>query len=202
MESIVTWRFSWLTILLSKNIRHFLSFCLILSVTTRWSDIRLKFGINNYLFNPFNLPNYLSFLNFPSSSIEPFNFNVAELGEHSPTLFLEPNSSHFGSHLMFTDWAKLQPTISLSPKPKKREDSVVCQQERCSYSFPLLIQKSLTMSKKDQKIKFKKAPGAPRRFKSAYMFFSEHQHKAIRSQTADKKVRYALRIGTNGFGSE
>ena len=39
------------------------------------------------------------------------------------------------------------------------------------------------------KSKFKKAPGAPRRFKSAFMFFSETRHKQIRDESIDKKVR-------------
>lgn len=37
-------------------------------------------------------------------------------------------------------------------------------------------------------VKFKKAPGAPKRFKSAYMFFSENQHKVIRENAVNKKV--------------
>ena len=35
-------------------------------------------------------------------------------------------------------------------------------------------------AKKKKTAKFKKAPQAPRRFKSAYMFFSTDQHKQIR----------------------
>ena len=46
-----------------------------------------------------------------------------------------------------------------------------------------------TMVKKAAKQKFKRAPGAPKRFKSAFMFFSEHQHKVIREQSDNKKVR-------------
>lgn len=42
-------------------------------------------------------------------------------------------------------------------------------------------------------IKYKKAPNAPRRFKSSYMFFSTHKHKEIREERAkkgeDPKVR-------------
>ena len=40
----------------------------------------------------------------------------------------------------------------------------------------------------------KKAPGAPRRFKSAYMFFSTWKHKDIHKQCAergDEKVAYS-----------
>jgi hypothetical protein len=42
------------------------------------------------------------------------------------------------------------------------------------------------MSKKESNIKFKKAPQAPRRFKSAYMFFSTEKHKAIRQENGKK----------------
>jgi len=45
--------------------------------------------------------------------------------------------------------------------------------------------------KKNQKMKFKRAPGAPKRFKSAFMFFSEHQHKAIRDKSTNKRIRAA-----------
>jgi hypothetical protein len=46
--------------------------------------------------------------------------------------------------------------------------------------------------KKASAIKFKKAPCAPKRFKSAYMFYSVQQHKEIRDQSVDKKVGDAL----------
>ena len=48
-----------------------------------------------------------------------------------------------------------------------------------------------TMPKRKGNVtKFKKAPDAPKRFKSAFMFFSEKKHKAIREQAADdSKVR-------------
>lgn len=43
--------------------------------------------------------------------------------------------------------------------------------------------------KKKQKVKFKKAPQAPRRFKSAYMFFSTAKHPEIRARlTAEGKT--------------
>jgi HMG (high mobility group) box len=42
------------------------------------------------------------------------------------------------------------------------------------------------MAKKEQNAKFKKAPGAPRRFKSAYMFFSTEKHKSIRQDHGKK----------------
>ena len=45
------------------------------------------------------------------------------------------------------------------------------------------------VNKKTQIIKFKKAPGAPKRFKSAYMFYSEQQHRLIRNSSPNKKVR-------------
>ena len=42
------------------------------------------------------------------------------------------------------------------------------------------------MAKKDHPAKFKKAPQAPRRFKSAYMFFSTEKHKSIRQEQGKK----------------
>eukprot|EP00977_Amphora_coffeiformis_P011768 scaffold2868_cov171-Amphora_coffeaeformis.AAC.21 len=48
-----------------------------------------------------------------------------------------------------------------------------------------------TMTKRSQQVKYKKAPGAPKRFKSAYMFFSEQQHKIIRQRLSNKKTRAA-----------
>lgn len=39
---------------------------------------------------------------------------------------------------------------------------------------------------KKQPAKYKKAPGAPRRFKSAFIFFSTQKHKEIRSQLGEK----------------
>ena len=42
------------------------------------------------------------------------------------------------------------------------------------------------MSKKSQVVKYKKNPQAPRRFKSAYMFFSTEKHKSIRQEKAEK----------------
>jgi len=50
------------------------------------------------------------------------------------------------------------------------------------------------MTKRSQQTKYKKAPGAPKRFKSAYMFFSEQQHKIIRQQLSNKKVRLKVRV--------
>jgi hypothetical protein len=37
-------------------------------------------------------------------------------------------------------------------------------------------------------IKYKKSPEAPRRFKSAYMFFSTEKHKEIRKEMGNKEV--------------
>jgi hypothetical protein len=45
------------------------------------------------------------------------------------------------------------------------------------------------MTKKNQSVKYKKAPQAPRRFKSAYMFFSTEKHKEIRQELADKNEK-------------
>jgi hypothetical protein len=41
-------------------------------------------------------------------------------------------------------------------------------------------------NKKTQKMKYKRAPGAPKRFKSGFLFFSEHRHKEIRNGTTTK----------------
>jgi len=50
--------------------------------------------------------------------------------------------------------------------------------------------------KKNQKMKYKKAPGAPKRFKSAYMYFSEQEHKRIRDNSNNKKVsKETARLG-------
>lgn len=52
----------------------------------------------------------------------------------------------------------------------------------------------MATAKKSQKLKFKKAPGAPKRFKSAYMFFSENMHKVIRNNVVEnKKVSFKTR---------
>jgi hypothetical protein len=41
-------------------------------------------------------------------------------------------------------------------------------------------------------VKYKKSPEAPRRFKSAYMFFSTEKHKGIRKEMGDKEVRMSI----------
>lgn len=42
------------------------------------------------------------------------------------------------------------------------------------------------MSTKKGQVKYKKAPQAPRRFKSSYMFFSTEKHKSIRQELIEK----------------
>ena len=42
------------------------------------------------------------------------------------------------------------------------------------------------MSTKKGPVKYKKAPQAPRRFKSSYMFFSTEKHRLIRQELAEK----------------
>jgi hypothetical protein len=44
--------------------------------------------------------------------------------------------------------------------------------------------------------KYKKAPTAPKRFKSAYMFFSERKHKEFRQMEECKKVRTQSSLGS------
>ena len=39
---------------------------------------------------------------------------------------------------------------------------------------------------KENQVKYKKAPQAPRRFKSSYMFFSTEKHKQIRQELSEK----------------
>jgi hypothetical protein len=53
---------------------------------------------------------------------------------------------------------------------------------------------SASTAKKSSKgtIKYKKSPEAPRRFKSAYMFFSTEKHKEIRKEVEDKDVRMLI----------
>lgn len=57
----------------------------------------------------------------------------------------------------------------------------------------ILPDSCIAMSKKTQ-VKYKKAPQAPRRFKSSYMFFSTEKHKSIRKDLAEQgeadKVSY------------
>jgi hypothetical protein len=52
--------------------------------------------------------------------------------------------------------------------------------------------------KSKDKVKYGKAPQAPKRFKSAYMFFSTVKHPEIRARLghngAKEKVRYILRF--------
>eukprot|EP00542_Grammatophora_oceanica_P014777 CAMPEP_0194028908 /NCGR_PEP_ID=MMETSP0009_2-20130614/2782_1 /TAXON_ID=210454 /ORGANISM="Grammatophora oceanica, Strain CCMP 410" /LENGTH=435 /DNA_ID=CAMNT_0038668441 /DNA_START=274 /DNA_END=1581 /DNA_ORIENTATION=- len=44
------------------------------------------------------------------------------------------------------------------------------------------------MKKSNARVKYKKAPSAPRRFKSAYMFFSTEKHRAIRQELSKKGI--------------
>ncbi len=44
----------------------------------------------------------------------------------------------------------------------------------------------IMMTKKHAVVKYTKAPQAPRRFKSAYMFFSTEKHKDFRKELAAK----------------
>mmetsp|Transcript_20684 Transcript_20684/g.39328 ORF Transcript_20684/g.39328 Transcript_20684/m.39328 type:complete len:334 (-) Transcript_20684:373-1374(-) len=51
----------------------------------------------------------------------------------------------------------------------------------------------MAMAKKQTKVKkYKKAPLAPKRFKSAFMYFSEQHHKTIREGMGSKKIRAAV----------
>ena len=55
-----------------------------------------------------------------------------------------------------------------------------------SSSSPLspLCEQMIMMSKKPAVVKYTKAPQAPRRFKSSYMFFSTEKHKQLRKELA------------------
>lgn len=44
------------------------------------------------------------------------------------------------------------------------------------------VKYDITAAAKSTKMKFKKAPDAPKRFKSAFIFFSSEKHKEIRCQ--------------------
>ena len=59
-------------------------------------------------------------------------------------------------------------------------------------------------TKKATRLKYKKAPGAPRRFKSAYMFFSTEKHRSIRDElTKDgKSEKVCFAISTIWFKSQ
>jgi len=52
-------------------------------------------------------------------------------------------------------------------------------------AFPALSKKALAPAKK-KKVKYCKAPGAPKRFKSAFIFFTMHRHKTIRKDIEEK----------------
>jgi hypothetical protein len=55
------------------------------------------------------------------------------------------------------------------------------------------------MKAQPPKAKFKKAPQAPRRFKSAYMFYSTLKHKEIREQLSKQQVRVGSLATHCGF---
>ena len=52
-------------------------------------------------------------------------------------------------------------------------------------TFPSLPKKAIAPAKKT-KVKYCKAPGAPKRFKSAFIFFTMHRHKTIRKEIEEK----------------
>ena len=52
-------------------------------------------------------------------------------------------------------------------------------------AFPSLTTKKVAPVKK-KKVKYCKAPGAPKRFKSAFIFFTMHRHKTIRKEIEEK----------------
>ena len=52
-------------------------------------------------------------------------------------------------------------------------------------TFPSLSKKAIAPAKKT-KVKYCKAPGAPKRFKSAFIFFTMHRHKTIRKEIEEK----------------
>lgn len=55
-----------------------------------------------------------------------------------------------------------------------------------THSMSPLSPTNRTMSNKKVQVKYKKAPQAPRRFKSSYMFYSTEKHRLIRQQLAEK----------------
>ena len=80
---------------------------------------------------------------------------------------------------------------------------------RCCFFFAIFLSHPPThshsvvrnMTSKKKQPKYKKAPQAPRRFKSSYMFFSTFKHKEIRKElneeAGDTKVRQKLTYGTH-----
>ncbi len=55
-----------------------------------------------------------------------------------------------------------------------------------------LIAASTAKKSSKEIVKYKKSPEAPRRFKSAYMFFSTEKHKEIRKEMGDTEVRMII----------
>ena len=60
----------------------------------------------------------------------------------------------------------------------------------------LAIPQSSVVAKKRKQTKYKKAPQAPRRFKSAYMFFSTDKHRAIRAELTSQGKAEKVRVNT------
>lgn len=50
-------------------------------------------------------------------------------------------------------------------------------------------------------MKYKKAPQAPRRFKSSYMFFSTEKHKAIRKELTEKEGGENEKVSVSASGN-
>ena len=51
------------------------------------------------------------------------------------------------------------------------------------------------MMNKVKQVKYKKAPQAPRRFKSSYMFFSIEKHKTIRKELEEQDELKNVSVG-------
>jgi hypothetical protein len=59
---------------------------------------------------------------------------------------------------------------------------------------PVAVKPNLPPKRRKKKdVKYKKAPEAPKRFKSAYMFFSTVMHPAIRKRLGEKGVTEKVR---------
>jgi hypothetical protein len=72
---------------------------------------------------------------------------------------------------------------------------------------PMVVKRKLAPERRKKKdVKYRKAPQAPKRFKSAYMFFSTAMHPAIRKRLGKKgvteKVRSLHYILTNDVNGE
>jgi hypothetical protein len=59
---------------------------------------------------------------------------------------------------------------------------------------PVVVKRKLPAERRKKKdVKYRKAPQAPKRFKSAYMFFSTAMHPAIRKRLGEKGVTEKVR---------